>query len=68
MRSRLSRSEADDAGLHSTIRVGAQRSAETACFVVGMGSDAHEPKHGEIVSDVQSFAEMVQLVARISLN
>jgi hypothetical protein len=31
-----------------------------------VGGNAHQPKHGGIVSDVQSFAEIMQPIARKS--
>ena len=63
MRSGLAGREADDAGFDSPVGVNPQRAAEAARLVVRMSSDTHEPKHAEIVSDVQTFAEMVQPIA-----
>ena len=64
----LTRSETDYAGFYATLCIEAQRSTEGACLVVWMSSDAHEPKHAEIVADVQSFAEIMQWFAEIRLR
>jgi hypothetical protein len=60
----LPRSQAHHAGFHASVCVTEQSSTKAAGFIVGMGSNTHQSKHGEIVSDVQSFAEIVQPVAR----
>ena len=53
MGSRLPRRQAYHAGLHSAVAVGAQRSAETASFIIGMSGNTHESQHGVILQNVQ---------------
>src|SRR5438105_11799046 len=61
--SRLTRRQTDHAGFRAAIAVSSKRSAEPSRLIVRMRGDTHQPKHGLIVSNVQSFAETAQSFA-----